>query len=263
LLFYCFYAFCTPDLFFSGHSVPCMASTGFPYAAVVSAFALAGLCLSVSPDVLFQHRLYVATKSLTAPSVISSTLPPLSIGGSRVAVPARSNAVVDAASDADFVEFGPAGSVPSVSTWSGPWLGALAAAAAVVGYAAGRGRDQILAFFPVTGTVKRFNPVKGFGFIGPDDGSADVFVHQSNINSTGFRTLDEGSKVEFDIVTENGRSAAVNVCAPGGGPVQPTSRGGGGGGSWGGGKGSGGKGGGGKGGGGKGGDRWPRDSDWA
>jgi cold shock CspA family protein len=244
--------------FFSGHSVPCMASTGFPYAAVVSAFALAGLCLSVSPDVLFQHRLYVATKSLTAPSVISSTLPPLSIGGSRVAVPARSNAVVDAASDADFVEFGPAGSVPSVSTWSGPWLGALAAAAAVVGYAAGRGRDQILAFFPVTGTVKRFNPVKGFGFIGPDDGSADVFVHQSNINSTGFRTLDEGSKVEFDIVTENGRSAAVNVCAPGGGPVQPTSRGGGGGGSWGGGKGSGGKGGGGKGG-----DRRPRDSDWA
>jgi len=127
-----------------------------------------------------------------------------------------------------------------------------------VGYVAGR--SNITALFPVTGTVKWFDSTKGFGFIAPDDGSADVFVHQTAINSNGFRTLDEGSKVEFDVVTDNGRSSAANVSAPGGAPVEPTSRGnrGGGSGSW----GSGGKGGGGKGGG-KGGDRRPRDDGWA
>ena len=50
-----------------------------------------------------------------------------------------------------------------------------------------------------TGTVKWFNATKGYGFITPDDGSADVFAHFSNIESKGFRTLDEGEKVEFEI----------------------------------------------------------------
>ncbi|WP_040283048.1 cold-shock protein [Tessaracoccus massiliensis] len=50
-----------------------------------------------------------------------------------------------------------------------------------------------------TGTVKWFNGDKGFGFIEADDGSADVFVHFSAIQSTGFRTLDEGAKVEYDV----------------------------------------------------------------
>ena len=49
-----------------------------------------------------------------------------------------------------------------------------------------------------TGTVKWFNAEKGFGFIAPDDGSADVFAHFSAINSTGYRSLDENDKVEYE-----------------------------------------------------------------
>ncbi|GLZ34055.1 cold-shock protein [Lentzea sp. NBRC 105346] len=50
-----------------------------------------------------------------------------------------------------------------------------------------------------TGTVKWFNSEKGFGFIAPDDGSADVFVHYSEIQSKGFRSLEENQKVEFEV----------------------------------------------------------------
>jgi CspA family cold shock protein len=49
------------------------------------------------------------------------------------------------------------------------------------------------------GTVKWFNAEKGFGFIAPDDGSADVFVHYSAIETNGYRTLDENQKVEFNV----------------------------------------------------------------
>ena len=48
-----------------------------------------------------------------------------------------------------------------------------------------------------TGTVKWFNETKGYGFITPDDGSADVFVHHSSIEMQGYRKLDEGQRVEF------------------------------------------------------------------
>ena len=51
-----------------------------------------------------------------------------------------------------------------------------------------------------TGIVKWFNAEKGFGFIAPADGSADVFAHYSAIQTQGFRTLDEGQKVEFEVV---------------------------------------------------------------
>lgn len=50
-----------------------------------------------------------------------------------------------------------------------------------------------------TGTVKWFNAEKGFGFIAPDDGGADVFAHFSAIASSGYRSLDENQKVEFEI----------------------------------------------------------------
>ncbi|WP_291314351.1 cold-shock protein [Corynebacterium sp. UBA2622] len=50
-----------------------------------------------------------------------------------------------------------------------------------------------------TGTVKWFNAEKGFGFIAPDDGSADVFVHYSEIKGAGFRTLEENQQVEFEV----------------------------------------------------------------
>jgi CspA family cold shock protein len=53
-----------------------------------------------------------------------------------------------------------------------------------------------------TGTVKWFNETKGFGFIAPEDGSKDVFVHYSAIANSGFRTLAEGQKVSYDV--ENG-----------------------------------------------------------
>jgi len=63
----------------------------------------------------------------------------------------------------------------------------------------------------MTGIVKWFNAEKGFGFISPTDGSKDVFVHFSAIQSDNFKTLDEGQKVEFTI--ENGAKgpAAANV----------------------------------------------------
>lgn len=63
------------------------------------------------------------------------------------------------------------------------------------------------------GTVKWFNAQKGFGFIQPETGSSDVFVHISAVEAAGLRTLNEGQKISFDIVTERGRSAAANLKA--------------------------------------------------
>jgi CspA family cold shock protein len=64
-----------------------------------------------------------------------------------------------------------------------------------------------------TGTVKFFNTQKGYGFISPSDGSRDVFVHISAVERAGLRTLVEGQKVSFDIVTEKGKQAAGNLQA--------------------------------------------------
>jgi len=63
------------------------------------------------------------------------------------------------------------------------------------------------------GTVKWFNAEKGFGFIAPDDGSKDVFVHYSNVSGNGFRSLDENQRVEFDIVAGQKGPQAENVRA--------------------------------------------------
>jgi CspA family cold shock protein len=62
-----------------------------------------------------------------------------------------------------------------------------------------------------TGTVKWFNPTKGYGFIQPDDGGKDVFVHISAVEKAGLRGLDEGQKISYEIVTNNGKSSADNL----------------------------------------------------
>ncbi len=63
-----------------------------------------------------------------------------------------------------------------------------------------------------TGTVKWFNPIKGYGFIQPSDGSRDAFVHISAVERAGLESLREGQKVEFDLVPgRNGKSSAENL----------------------------------------------------
>ncbi len=62
-----------------------------------------------------------------------------------------------------------------------------------------------------TGTVKWFNPTKGFGFIQPDTGGADVFVHISAVERAGLSTLNENQKVSFEITSEKGKSSATNL----------------------------------------------------
>ena len=64
-----------------------------------------------------------------------------------------------------------------------------------------------------TGTVKWFNTTKGYGFIQPDDGGKDVFVHISAVQKAGLKGLNEGQKVTFEIVNEKGRSSAGNLQA--------------------------------------------------
>jgi CspA family cold shock protein len=62
-----------------------------------------------------------------------------------------------------------------------------------------------------TGTVKWFNSEKGFGFIAPDNGSADVFAHYSAIASSGFRSLEEGQQVEFETQSGPKGPQAANI----------------------------------------------------
>ncbi|HET6184588.1 MAG TPA: cold-shock protein [Acetobacteraceae bacterium] len=61
------------------------------------------------------------------------------------------------------------------------------------------------------GTVKWFNPTKGYGFIVPQDGGKDVFVHITAVQAAGLRGLDEGQRLSFDVTKERGKDAAVNL----------------------------------------------------
>ncbi len=64
-----------------------------------------------------------------------------------------------------------------------------------------------------TGTVKWFNSMKGYGFIEPDDGGKDVFVHISAVERAGMGTLNEGQKISYEIATERGKTSAANLQA--------------------------------------------------
>ena len=62
-----------------------------------------------------------------------------------------------------------------------------------------------------TGIVKWFNAQKGYGFIQPSDGGRDVFVHVSAVERAGLSTLNEGQKINYDLVTEKGKTSAANL----------------------------------------------------
>ena len=62
-----------------------------------------------------------------------------------------------------------------------------------------------------TGTVKWFNPDKGFGFIQPQDGGKDVFVHITAVQAAGLQSLNENQRITYEVVTERGKQAAANL----------------------------------------------------
>lgn len=62
-----------------------------------------------------------------------------------------------------------------------------------------------------TGTVKWFNMQKGYGFVAPENGGADVFVHITAVEKAGFRTLNENEKIAYDLLSEKGKTSAGNL----------------------------------------------------
>lgn len=62
-----------------------------------------------------------------------------------------------------------------------------------------------------TGTVKWFNSTKGYGFIQPDDGGKDVFVHASAVERAGMSSLQEGEKLSYELATDRGKTSAANL----------------------------------------------------
>jgi cold shock protein len=80
-----------------------------------------------------------------------------------------------------------------------------------------RDRSKVVAVFQkgsadvATGTVKWFNATKGYGFIQPDNGGKDVFVHISAVERAGLSSLNEGAKVSYDIISDRGKESAGNL----------------------------------------------------
>jgi CspA family cold shock protein len=72
---------------------------------------------------------------------------------------------------------------------------------------------QIKEAMMATGTVKWFNPSKGYGFIAPQDGGRDVFVHISAVERAGLSSLNEGQTIEYELVSNRGKEAAENIKA--------------------------------------------------
>ncbi len=62
-----------------------------------------------------------------------------------------------------------------------------------------------------TGTVKWFNPTKGYGFVAPENGDGDVFVHITAVEKAGLNTLNEGQRISYDLVANKGKTSAENV----------------------------------------------------
>ncbi len=62
-----------------------------------------------------------------------------------------------------------------------------------------------------TGTVKWFNPTKGYGFVQPEQGGSDVFIHISALEQAGIATLNEGQRVNYEVATNKGKTSAVNL----------------------------------------------------
>ena len=62
-----------------------------------------------------------------------------------------------------------------------------------------------------TGVVKWFNPTKGYGFVKPDDGSSDVFIHISAVQKAGLQGLNEGQKLSYELASQKGKTSAANI----------------------------------------------------
>jgi len=71
--------------------------------------------------------------------------------------------------------------------------------------------EDLLEIRMASGNVKWFNPTKGYGFIQPSDGGKDVFVHISAVERAGLSTLNEGQRVEYELVTNRGKTSAENL----------------------------------------------------